>query len=96
MAATVPTPTTAPVIVAPTNPPTHDFEYHPDHPGPLGRLIYAIHLRLIALETEIGLREAPKPITADPVAPPVPVGAPVPITGSPMTVTTVGTPISAH
>lgn len=66
-----------PPVVIPTAPPTVlpvtlDHEYHPDHPGPLGRLIHALHSRIVALEIEVGIREKPKP-----VAPITPVVAPV-------------------
>lgn len=59
--------TTAPgPIVAPTVPPTHDYDYHPDHPGPLGRLIHALHLRMMALEVELHLRAATPATPASP------------------------------
>lgn len=48
-----------------------DHQYHPDTPGPIHNLIWALHARLVALETELGWREAP------PVVAPTPVVAPV-------------------
>jgi hypothetical protein len=36
---------------SPTLPPAlSDDDFHPDHPGPLGWLIYSLHHRLLALE----------------------------------------------
>lgn len=37
-----------------------DQDFHPDNPAPIGYLIYALHLRTVALEEKAGLREKPK------------------------------------
>lgn len=70
-------------VVSPTVPPTHDHDYHPAHPGNLGTLIHALHMRLVALEIELGLRDAlavPTPVVQTPppntTTPAVPMGAP--------------------
>lgn len=62
-------------------PPVHDHQYHPDHPGPLGLLIHALHARLIALEIELGFRE--KPVPTAPVVTPVPVTPIAPVVVTP-------------
>ncbi len=54
-----------------------DHQFHPDTPGPIGNLIWALHARIVALEIELGWR---KPIVL--VEPP-PAVAPAPVVVEP-------------
>lgn len=75
--------TAAPVAAPSTGPVITEAQYHPDHPGPVGWLIFELHERLLAVEGKLGLATPPKaavtvtaPATPAVAVAPAPVAAP--------------------